>query len=148
MYEFLLPVHNFVRWFFLAAAVYAIFRAIKGMSGSTPFSKEDKTAGTLLVASGHSQLLLGLLLWFVSPNGMAAAANMATVMKNPIPRLLFLEHPLLMIIAVVLIQVGSIRAKKAYADADKHKRSLMFYGIALLLVLSRIPWASSELFRF
>jgi hypothetical protein len=53
-----------------------------------------------------------------------------------------------MIIGVVLIQVGRIRTRKAYADVDKYKRSLIFYGIGLLLILSRIPWGNSPLYRF
>jgi hypothetical protein len=148
MYEFLLPVHNLVRWIFLAAAVYAIFRAFRGMSGGTPFTKDDKTAGTLLVASAHSMLLLGLILWFVSPTVQLGLSNMAVAMKDKNLRLAVLEHPLINIIGIALIQIGSIRAKKAYADADKHKRYLIFFSIGLILILSRIPWGTSPLFRF
>ncbi len=148
MYESLLTIHNFVRWFFLAAAVYAIFRAIRGMMGGTPFGKQDKTAGTLLIASAHSQLLLGLILWFISPVVQQALTDVGLAMKDKMLRLTLLEHPLTMIIAIAIIQIGKIRAAKAYADADKHKRSLIFYGIGLLLVLSKIPWGSSPMFRF
>jgi hypothetical protein len=148
MYEFILPVHNLLRWFFLAAALYAIFRAFRGVSGGTPFSKDDKTAGTLLLAAAHSQLLIGLILWFISPNVQQALVNVGAAMKDKGLRLQLLEHPLLMIIAVAIIQIGKIKAKKAYADADKHKRSLIYFGIGLVLVLARIPWTSSPLFRF
>ncbi len=148
MYDLLLSVHNFVRWFFLAAMAYALFSAIKGMLGALTYTKSDKTASTFLVASAHSQLLLGLILWFTSPNVEMARANFNLAMKDANLRLQLLEHPLLMIIAVVLIQVGSIQIKKAYADADKHKRAIIFFGIALVLVLSRIPWSSTPLFRF
>lgn len=147
MYDLLLSIHNLVRWFFLAAALYAIFKAVKGVSGDAVFTKSDKTAGALLVAAAHSMLLLGIILWFVSPNVQAATANMAASMKDKALRFILLEHPLTMIIAVALIQIGRIRSKKAYADIDKHKRSLIFYGIALVLVLSRIPW-NVPLIRF
>ncbi|MCG9878978.1 MAG: hypothetical protein MH472_00120 [Bacteroidia bacterium] len=76
----------------------------------------------------------------MSPNVQAAAQNMGAAMKDKALRFILIEHPLTMIIAVALIQIGRIRSKKAYADLDKHKRSLTFYGIALVLVLSRIPW--------
>lgn len=140
MYDLLLSIHNLVRWFFLAAALYAIFKAIKGVSSDAVYTKSDKTAGALLVAAAHSMLLLGIILWFVSPNVQAAAANIGASMKDKAMRFVLIEHPLTMILAVALIQIGRIRSKKAYADLDKHKRSLIFYGIALVLVLSRIPW--------
>jgi hypothetical protein len=148
MYEILLSIHNLLRWFFLAAAVYAIFKAVQGMMGGTPFGKGDKTAGTLLIASAHSQLLIGLILWFISPMVQHALTDVAAAMKDKMLRLTLLEHPLTMIIAIAIIQIGKIRASKAYADADKHKRCLIFYGIGLLLVLSKIPWGSSPMFRF
>ena len=140
MYDLLLTIHNLVRWFFLAAALYALFKAVKGVSGNAVYSKSDMTAGALLVAAAHTMLLLGIILWFISPNVQAALAQMAVSMKDKAARFILIEHPLTMIIAVALIQIGRIRSKKAYADIDKHKRSLIFYGIALVLVLSRIPW--------
>jgi len=147
MYDLLLSIHNLVRWFFLAAALYALFKAVKGVSGDATYTKSDKTAGALLVAAAHSMLLLGIILWFISPNVQAALSNVGAAMKDKALRFTLLEHPLTMIIAVALIQIGRIRSKKAYADLDKHKRSLIFYGIALVLVLSRIPW-NVPIFRF
>ncbi|MFY8190250.1 MAG: hypothetical protein ACOVK9_04730, partial [Bacteroidia bacterium] len=98
-------------------------------------------------AAAHSMLLLGIILWFISPNVQVALSNVGAAMKDKALRFTLLEHPLTMIIAVALIQIGRIRSKKAYADLDKHKRSLIFYGIALVLVLSRIPW-NVPIFRF
>ncbi|MDZ4668725.1 MAG: hypothetical protein SGJ00_12720 [bacterium] len=147
MYDLLLSIHNLLRWAFLAAALYAIFKAARGLSGGTPFAKPDNLAGTLLLSAAHSQLLIGLILLFVSPNIQHAMANMAVAMKDSAIRAMLIEHPLMMIISVALIQIGRIRVKKAYSDADKHKRSLIFFGIALVLVLSRIPWGA-PMFRF
>ncbi|MFY8020850.1 MAG: hypothetical protein ACOVP1_06620 [Bacteroidia bacterium] len=148
MYSILLSSHNLLRWAFLAVAILAIFKAINGLRGNHPFTPGDKKLGGILVGLAHSQLLIGIILWFISPNVQAALADMGVAMKDKIARLQLLEHPLTMIIAVALIQIGRIKSKKAYADADKHKRSLVFYGIALVLILSRIPWAQSPLFRF
>ena len=140
MYDLLLTIHNLVRWFFLAAALYAIFKAVKGVSGNAVYTKSDVTAGALLLAAAHTMLLLGLILWFISPNVQAALSNAGASMKDKAARFVLIEYPLTMIIGVALIQIGRIRSKKAYADLDKHKRSLIFYGIALVLILSRIPW--------
>jgi hypothetical protein len=68
-------------------------------------------------------------------------------MKDPAMRKILVEHPLTMIIAVLVIQMGRIKVKKAYSDADKHKRSLIYFGLGLVLVLSMIPW-NAPMFRF
>jgi hypothetical protein len=149
MYVSLLIAHNLVRWVFLAVILVALFRSIRGMSSNSDFNQTDNKIGGMLVGTAHLQLLIGLLLWFVSPViQQAMEAGMGAAMKDPAARLQLVEHPLTMLIAVVLIQVGRIRAKKAYESAVKHKRSLVFYGLALILVLSRIPWNTSPMFRF
>jgi hypothetical protein len=148
MYPLLLSVHNFMRWLFLAAALYAIFRSIMGLMNKQVYSKADNTSGSLLVAFAHSQLLIGIILLAISPVVEAAMLDMGATMKDKVLRGILVEHPLTMIIGVVLIQVGRIRTRKAYADADKYKRSLIFYGLGLLLILSRIPWGTSPMFRF
>lgn len=147
-YNYLLMVHSWLRWAFLIAALFAIIRSLNGKFGNKPFGKEDNTAATILIALTHTMLLLGIILWFVSPNVQNALAQGAGVfMKDKYMRLIVLEHPLTNIIAVALIQIGRIKSKKAYEDAVKHSRSLMYYGLGLLLILSRIPWGSSPLFR-
>jgi hypothetical protein len=137
-----------LRWFFLAAAIYAILRSVLGLMNKNVYNKNDNTAGSILVALSHTQLLIGIILLFVSPVIQAAMQDMGAAMKDKTLRLQLIEHPLTMIIGVVLIQVGRIRTRKAYADVDKYKRSLIFYGIGLLLILSRIPWGNSPLYRF
>jgi hypothetical protein len=147
MHTILLFLHNTLRWLFLLAAVYAVVRAISGLRGNTVFGKADNTAATLLLAFAHTQLLIGLVLWFTSPTIQALLQDVGSAMKDKTSRIQLVEHPLTMIIAVALIQIGRIRAKKAYADIEKHRRSLIFYGLGLLLVLIRIPWSSTPLFR-
>lgn len=148
MYNTLLILHNLLRWVFLAAAIYAILRSVLGLMNKNVYNKSDNTAGSMLVALAHTQLLIGIILLFVSPVIQAAMQDMGAAMKDKTLRLQLIEHPLTMIIGVVLIQIGRIRTRKAYADADKYKRSLIFYGIGLLLILSRIPWGNSPLYRF
>ncbi len=148
MYNTLLILHNLLRWVFLAAAIYAILRSVLGLMNKNVYNKSDNTAGSMLVALAHTQLLIGIILLFVSPVIQAAMQDMGAAMKDKTLRLQLIEHPLTMIIGVVLIQIGRIRTRKAYADADKYKRSLIFYGLGLLLILSRIPWGNSPLYRF
>jgi hypothetical protein len=66
---------------------------------------------------------------------------MGTTMKNPDLRLYALEHPVMMIIAIVFITMAYSKSKKNIADRLKHKVKTVYYLIALALILSKIPWA-------
>ncbi len=63
-------------------------------------------------------------------------------MKDPNLRLYIVEHPLMMIIAVALITVGYSKHKKKLTSTPKFKLLAIFYTLALLVVLSRIPWGN------
>jgi hypothetical protein len=62
-------------------------------------------------------------------------------MSNSALRLTSLEHPLINVIAIALITIGWSKHKKANESQSKFKAIAVFYGIGLLLILSRIPWA-------
>ena len=55
-----------------------------------------------------------------------------------------LEHPLGMIIAILLITIGYGKIKRADTDAAKFRALKIFYGLALLLILISIPWPFRE----
>ena len=57
-------------------------------------------------------------------------------------RLLAVEHPFVGILAVVFITIGYSKHKKKLTSKPKLKTIAIFYTIALLLVLSRIPWST------
>lgn len=143
-------VHSWTRWLVLLLALVVIFKAISGWLGKKSFTKQDNILGASFVGSMHLQLLLGLLLYFVfSPMGLNAISTMGmgAVMKNADMRYWAVEHFSVMILAVILAQVGRTLSKKTATDWQKHKKSAIFYGLALVLVLSRIPWDSTRLFR-
>jgi len=76
----------------------------------------------------------------MSPWFKALKDDAGAVMANKATRLLAVEHPFIMILAVVLITMGWSKHKKKTEDEAKFKTFTVFYGLALLLVLSRIPW--------
>jgi len=56
-------------------------------------------------------------------------------------RVSLFTHPLINIIAVALITIGYSKHKKKLTSKYKLKIIAIFYTIALVLFLSRIPWA-------
>jgi hypothetical protein len=88
----------------------------------------------------HIQFTLGLILYVVSPTVQQAFKDFGLAMKSSNLRLYALEHPLVMLIAAVLITVARIKTKRIDSNSA-HKTNFILYTISLLLILSRIPWA-------
>ena len=85
----------------------------------------------------HLQLLIGLVLWVVSPSGLNE------IRQNGMGgdyRRLAVEHPTLMIIAIVLVTIGYSKHKKQRLSTPKFKKLAIFYTLALIAVLAMIPW--------
>jgi hypothetical protein len=61
-------------------------------------------------------------------------------MKVPAHRMYLVEHPIINILAVVLITRGYSKHKKKRLSNPKYKTLAIHYTLALLLILSRIPW--------
>ena len=139
MYTGLLHAHSGLAYVLLAAIIFAIVYTLIGFMGNKPFTEGNRKVAMIGLIATHIQVVIGLILYFVSPYGISnfSGGNM----KDGAARLLMLEHPLTMIIAVILITVGYSRAKRQIGAANKGFKSIaIFYGIGLVLILSRIPW--------
>jgi hypothetical protein len=144
MYATLLTVHNLLRWAVLLGGLYAITKSVLGIMHKRDFTKQENLSHALFVGFCHLQLVLGLILYFISPVVDQALANgMGAAMKNPASRFVAVEHISTMIIAIVLIQVGRTLSKKQTEAMAKHKKAVVFFSIGLILILSRIPWKAA-----
>ncbi|MFO0658715.1 MAG: hypothetical protein U0165_02620 [Polyangiaceae bacterium] len=148
LYTTLLLIHSWLRWVVLAAAVHALFRAIRGATSAATFEPSDRKAGLIFVASLDSQVLLGLILYFVSPLTPGSGEAFKLSMKDPMLRFFAVEHLTAMILALVAAHVGSVLARKASEDVQKFKRSAISIVVSLLLIVGGLPWLMRPLFRF
>lgn len=139
MYSFLQPTHSHTRWLVLVAAVFAILMPLLNQSSG----KQSKLPGLILMIVCDVQLLLGLMLYFgESPFGMKAfSEGMGHVMKTAELRKIAVEHLILMLSAITLVHIGYSKIKRAEDGNQVKKTSLIFFGIALVLILAGIPWA-------
>ena len=120
----------------------ATLNALIGFFSKKEYGPKDFRISLFALIVTHLQLLLGLVLYFVSPNGMQSISNngMGAVMKDSTMRLNAVEHPMVMILMVVFITIGYSKHKKKLVSTPKFKMLAIFYTIALVLMLSRIPW--------
>ena len=134
-------VHSILAAFVLIALAMVVFNAIMSLKREEQFKAGDRKLGLIALIFSHTQFLIGLITYYISPwYETVKNVGMGKAMKNAELRLLTVEHPLMMIIAIVLITIGWSKHKKVTDSKKKYKFFAIFYGIALLIVLSRIPW--------
>ena len=140
-YPFLVHLHSIFRWFILAVLIYTvILYLIRWRSGSA-FLRGDKKWALMTLIFAHLQLVIGLILYFISPE---VAFNEDTMSDSRL-RFYTVEHISVMLIGIILITVGYRQLKANIADPSKYKRVFWYYLIALILILSRIPWPFQDL---
>ena len=138
MYETIQSVHSLLAYAALGLLVVASLNAILGLTSKKIFTDKDLRLSLFALIICHTQLLIGLILYFVSPLGASQLGNMS----DKAMRLTSLEHPLINIIALALITIGWSKHKKEESNNGKFKKIAVFYTIGLVLILSRLPWAN------
>ncbi len=141
MYETVLNVHSYLAYVVLAVLFLAVANALMGLVGNKVFNlQKDYRLSLFTLILSHIQLVVGLILFFVSTNGLKAIQTLGMGGLNAPSRLLAVEHPFINIIAIVFITIGWSRHKKFMEGKKKFKSIAIFYGLGLLCILSRIPW--------
>jgi len=134
-------IHSYWAYLVVLMLAFAVVNAVMGITKKRAFTDKDVRIGLFTLIVSHLQLLIGLGWYFMSPAYKALKLDSTAVMGNSGARLLAIEHPLMMLIAIALITIGWSKHKKKTEDAIKFKTFAIFYGLALLLILSRIPWS-------
>jgi len=140
MYNTIKNLHSYWAYFVILILVVAVINALIKRVQNKDYTDKDLRIFLFALVFSHLQLLIGLVLYFVSPMFELWGELGGEVMKNATARLYLVEHPLVNILAIVLITVGFSKHKKKETSAAKFKTILLIYLIALVLLLSRIPW--------
>ncbi|SEP89263.1 hypothetical protein [Flavobacterium urocaniciphilum] len=138
MTETIQSIHSTLAYAVLAVLIIAVINAFVGLSSKRNFKPSDRSLSLVALIFSHIQLVVGLILWAVSPLGKEAMSQMS----NAAMRLTALEHPLVNIIAIVFITIGWSKHKKEESSNGKFKKIGIGYAIGLILLLSRIPWSN------
>jgi len=138
--NYILPLHNILRWAVLLFGVWTLFSALTGVIGKRNYTATDNKANLFFMISCDIQLLIGLILYFNGAWFELLKTSAKAVMQNAIPRFFAVEHAIMMIIAWLLVHIGRSMVKRSNSDAQKHKRSLVYFGLAIVIILLMIPW--------
>lgn len=135
-------IHSYWAYLVLLVLVIATFNAIFKFFGNKEFDAKDFRISLFALITMHIQLLIGIVLFFLKDyfTTIKEIGGMGELMGNKALRNLIVEHPITMIIAVVLVTIGYSKHKKKLTSRPKFKLLAIFYTLALVLVLAKIPW--------
>lgn len=139
MYLILKTLHSTTAYIAFLLLLAAIIYSYIGLIRKSPFSKKSRMIALAGLASAHLQTVFGFFLYFFSPLGSSSLS--ATAMKSPELRFYAIEHPMVMLLAIVLITVGYSRAKREKTDLGQYRNIAILYTLGFLLILTRLPWS-------
>ena len=142
MYAILKTVHSYWAFLVLILLIGIVINSLIGRFSGRLFSSKDLRISLLGLVFSHIQLLIGFILYFISPWFDQFSQLGMGIMNNAESRLYLIEHPLINIIAVILITMGWSMHKRQSDSSKKFLRIALFYGLGLLFLLTRIPWDS------
>jgi len=133
-YSFFKYLHSDFRYIVFILVLLAIIQSLLGWLNKKPFTEVNRKINLFALISAHTQLLIGIVLFFLSPN----VQFNSNTMKDPVTRYFTVEHWVMMLIAIVLITIGYSKSKKKLTPESKHKTIAIFYIIAFLVVIIAI----------
>ncbi len=135
-------IHSYWAYMVVIVATIATVNFIIGAFLKKEYQPKDFRLALLTLIATHLQFLFGMILYFTSSKiqWFNDDVSVKDIMKNADLRLYHIEHPTVMLLAAVLITIGYSKHKKQLVSGPKFKFLTIFYTLALLLILSRIPW--------
>jgi len=138
--QLLLTLHNLTRWALIIMAVIVLFQALQGWLNKKTYTDKNKKLAAIYSGFFDLQILLGVILFFSQGWSSALMNGGSEVMSTATVRFFAVEHWMLMLLAVIIMHIGSSKVKKSETDLKKFRLTFIWFGVSLLLVLAAIPW--------
>ncbi len=136
-------LHSGLRFVVLILILLAIVQAFLGWLGKKPYTEGNRKINMFAMISAHTQLLIGFILYFLSPYVKDFSK---TTMQDNDARYWTLEHWAMMLFAIALITFGHIRSKKLVAPHDKHRAIALYYVLAVVVIIAAIVQSHRPMF--
>jgi len=134
-------IHSYWAYIVLIVLILATFNAFFKFFENKEFDPKDFRISLFTLITMHIQLLIGIILYLtIGYFDTISEVGMGEVMKDAVLRNKIIEHPTTMIIATALVTIGYSKHKKKLVSKPKFKMLAIFYSLALILVLAKIPW--------
>jgi magnesium-transporting ATPase (P-type) len=136
-------LHSGLRFVVLILILLAIIQAFMGWMGKKSYTEGNRKINLFAMISAHTQLLIGFVLYFLSPNVKDFSK---TTMHDNDARYWTLEHWAMMLFAIALITFGYMRSKKTAAPNDKHRAIALYYVLAVVVIVAAIIQSHRPMF--
>jgi len=133
-------LHSGFRYVVLILVLLAIIQAFLSWMGKKPYTEGNRKLNLFAMISAHTQLLIGIVLYFLSP--YVKDFSHATMQDNE-SRYWTLEHWVMMLFAIALITFGHARSKKATLPEAKHRAIALYYTLAVVVIVAAIVQMSA-----
>jgi len=133
-YSIFRQLHSGFRYIIFVLLIAAIIQSLLGWLNKKPYTEVNRKINLFTLISAHTQLLIGIVLFFISPN----VQFNANTMKNDTTRYFTVEHWLMMLIAIAFITIGYSRSKTIVMPESKHKTVALYYLVGLLIIIGAI----------
>jgi len=144
MYNGLLFTHSYLRYIILILLIVVIIASLLGMVNKKAYTDGDNKLSLYLFIATHLQLLIGLVLFFVSPVVQLSGA----AMRDATTRYWLVEHNTAMLIAIVFITLARTTSKKMTDGQARHRRMFIFNLIALVIIILTISISGRDFLLF
>jgi hypothetical protein len=147
MFAVLLQVHSILRWVILLLLLLSIVQSFIGWVKRRELREGDTKLWLFTMIAAHTTLLIGLILLLFGRFGILSSGlpEGVELMKDKFYRFYWVEHPVGMLVATILITLGRGVVKKQIKDPSKYKRAFWFFLTALLIILATVPWPGREI---
>ena len=143
MYQALIVLHSYVRWFVVVSLLMSLYNAFRGYYSNAAFTKADNAIRHWTATIAHIQLIVGMTLYFHSPLIQYFLKTRHSAQEDFGYLFFGVLHSTLMLVAIVIITIGSALAKRKETDNHKFRTMLIWYSLALLIIFIAIPWPFS-----
>ena len=142
MYRWVLIAHSLGRWLVIVAGVTVIFVETARLWSGKPWAPIGPQLGRFFRIVVDVQVLMGAALYLLlSPlTTVVLSTTIARLPSDSDAQFFSVVHPAIMMASFIGVHVSSVMIRRGRTDASRHRRSIMFYGVLLLLVLSGMPW--------
>ncbi len=132
-----LMLHNLLPYLLIPVLILVVIKYFLAVFLGKDVSVKECKLLSISMILAHLQLIFGVLVFskfaFTNP-------SWADIMKNPESREAFVEHPFMMLVAIILISVGKVKAKKTEDNIKSAKTTFTYFFIALALILLSTPF--------
>ena len=118
----------------------ALCSSYHGWLARRPYGRSAHLANRTLFDVLSLQVLLGLILYALSPLVRIGLGELGAAMGVKELRFFAVEHITGMLIAVTLVHVSSIRVRRAATDRAKFREAVIWQTLTVASILISIPW--------